>query len=222
MFSAHSKDTFQSTHIKTWTNIFSNIKKTCLLQSVWLQSLIVLSAYVGFKGFDNFSLYAVDVYGYDEMEAAMLITLGSWVRPIAALTIGILADRFDVVKMLSICFLILLLADLHFAFVTPDITLAWVLMLNAVLTCIAIFGLRGLYFAVFENTKVSYSMAGTAVGVVSVIGFLPDVFVLFVAGLFIEGSPGLAGHQHFFAFLAFFACIGLVSSMLLMRHVKRL
>ncbi len=222
VFSAHSKDTFQSAHIKTWTNIFSNIKKTCLLQSVWLQSLIVLSAYVGFKGFDNFSLYAVDVYGYDEMEAAMLITLGSWVRPIAALTIGILADRFDVVKMLSICFLILLLADLHFAFVTPDITLAWVLMLNAVLTCIAIFGLRGLYFAVFENTKVSYSMTGTAVGVVSVIGFLPDVFVLFVAGLFIEGSPGLAGHQHFFAFLAFFACIGLVSSMLLMRHVKRL
>jgi hypothetical protein len=36
----------------------------------------------------------------------------------------------------------------------------------------------------------------------------------------IDASPGLAGHQHFFKFLAAFSAVGLLASFLLMRIVK--
>ena len=195
--------------------LVNNIKYIFSKPSVWLQSIIVLCAYVGFKGFDNYSLYAVDIYGYNDIEAAELITLGSWVRPVAAITIGLLADRFHVLRMLCICFLILLSVDSYLAFTTPNINLTWVLLVNVLLTCIAIFGLRSLYFAIFEETNLSLKATGSAVGIVSMIGFTPDVFVLFIAGLLIDGSPGIEGHQHFFLFLTVFAVIGFIASIIL-------
>tara|TARA_R110002049_G_scaffold13509_3_gene58819 strand:+ start:169118 stop:170488 length:1371 start_codon:yes stop_codon:yes gene_type:complete len=198
-----------------WAKISDNIQFVLSKLSVWLQSIIVICAYVGFKGFDNYSLYAVDVYGYDDIEAAKLVTLGSWVRPVAAVLLGLLADRFNVLKMLCLCFCILVCADSYFAFTTPNINLTWVLLINVLLTCIAIFGLRSLYFAIFEETKLSPKVTGSAVGLVSVIGFTPDVFVLYVAGILIDNSPGVEGHQHFFLFLAAFAVIGLIASIIL-------
>ena len=45
------------------------------------------------------------------------------------------------------------------------------------------------------------------------IGFTPDIFVTLVAGLLIDASPGLTGHQHFFWFLTAFALVGAVASL---------
>ena len=115
----------------------------------------------------------------------------------------------------------LLVADMCFAFLTPILSLTWVFIGNILVTCIAIFGLRGLYFAVYEEAKLPVAITGSAVGLVSVIGFTPDIFVLFIAGLLIDNSPGLLGHQHFFMFLSSFAAIGLMASILLSRYIIR-
>ena len=163
----------------------------------------------------------MDVHGYDEIEAAKLVTLGSWIRPFAAIVFGLLADRFHVVKMLSVCFVMLLFTDAYFAFAIPNPHLAWIFTGNVLITCIAIFGLRGLYFAIYEEAKLPVSITGSAVGLVSVIGFTPDIFVLYIAGILIDRSPGLLGHQHFFMFLAFFATIGLFASILLSQYITR-
>ncbi|NNC67873.1 MAG: MFS transporter [Gammaproteobacteria bacterium] len=218
-FSSFSKRKHELIIVKRWSNFSINIKEVFSYPSVWLQSLIVICAYVGYKGFDNYTLFAVDVYGYSEIEAAKLVTLGSWIRPFAAIAAGLLADRFHVVKMLSICFLMLLAADMYFAFSTPIHNISWIFIGNVLVTCIAIFGLRGLYFAIYEEVKMPIAITGSAVGLVSVIGFTPDVFVLFIAGLLMDNSPGLLGHQHFFMFLSSFAAIGLIASISLSRYI---
>jgi sugar phosphate permease len=66
-------------------------------------------------------------------------------------------------------------------------------------------------------------MTGTAVGLVSVIGYTPDIFVALVAGIMIDANPGTTGHQHFFMFLSAFAAIGLAVSFALIRllHQKK-
>lgn len=220
-FGSFSKRKRELITVKRWSNFSINIKEVFSYPSVWLQSLIVICAYVGYKGFDNYTLFAVDVYGYSEIEAAKLVTLGSWLRPFAAIAAGLLADRFHVVKMLSICFLMLLAADMYFAFATPMHNISWIVIGNVLVTCIAIFGLRGLYFAIYEEVKMPIAITGSAVGLVSVIGFTPDVFVLFVAGLLMDNSPGLLGHQHFFMFLSSFAAIGLIASISLSRYIFR-
>jgi len=198
-----------------------NISTVIRLPAVWLQALIVACAYVGFKGVDNFSLFAVQAYGLDPIEAAEIVAIGAWVRPVAALGAGLLGDRVSIPKLLVASFLLLLASYLFFAFDTPAYGTTMILLINVILSCTAVFALRGLYFAVFEDAKVPLGATGTAVGLVSVIGYTPDVFTYLVAGILIDRSPGLEGHQHFFMFLAFFAALGVVASFAFARVIAR-
>jgi len=198
-------------------SIWDHVFRVLRIPAVWLQAVIIVCAYVGYKGFDNYSLYAVQGYGMNEVDAARIVAIGSWMRPIAALGAGMLGDRFSVSRMTVIAFVILLASDLFFALTTPIPGAAWVLLGNTLFTCTAIFGLRGLYFALFEEAKVPAAVTGTAVGLVCVIGFTPEVFVSYVGGVLLDRSPGLAGHQHFFLFLAAFAFVGVVASYAIMR-----
>ncbi len=202
-------------------SVTRHIGRALRLPAVWLTALIVVCAYVAYKGFDNYGLYAVQGFGMDEVDAARLSTVGAWVRPFAALGIGLLGDRFLVSRMTVVCFLALFLSQLVFAFLTPAPGLGWVLWVNILFGSTAIFGLRALYYAIFEETRIPLSVTGTAVGIVSVIGYTPDIFVNYFGGVILDASPGLAGHQHFFGFLAVFAGLGLLSSLSMLVLLRR-
>ncbi|MDW3095498.1 MAG: MFS transporter [Gammaproteobacteria bacterium] len=193
-------------------HFFSNIKKVIFIPAVWLQALIVLCSYVGYKGLDNLSLYAVDAYQYDALQAAKLVTIAAWIRPVAAIMAGIIADHTHPIKMLILSFAMLLLANLYFSLSTPTLHFAWILFANVIITCIAVFALRVLYFAIFEHYQLPRTHTGSAVGLISIIGFLPDVFVLYTAGKLVDTYPGIEGHQFFYMFLAIFSLVGLLAS----------
>lgn len=198
-----------------------HIARVLSIPAVWLQALIILCAYVSYKGFDNYTLFAVQAYGLDEVEAARIATIGAWVRPFAAIAAGLVGDRIRASRTIAYLFALLLASHLFFALTTPIPGAAWVILTNILLTCIAIYGFRGLYFALFEEAHVPAAVTGTAVGFVSVIGYTPDIFVTLVAGILIDRSPGLAGHQQFYMFLAAFALIGLIASMALARRANK-
>ena len=167
---------------------------------------------LGYKGIDHLSLYAVEAYQYDALQAAKLVTIASWIRPIVAVIAGFIADHTHPVKMLILSFSILLLSNLYFSLLMPEPHLAWILITNVMITCTAVFALRALYFSIFEYYQLPRAGTGSAVGLISVIGFLPDVFVLYTAGLLVDTYPGIQGHQFFFMILATFSLVGLLAS----------
>lgn len=203
-------------------SVIASIVRVLQIPAVWLQAIIVICAYVSYKGFDNYSLFAVEAYGLNEVESARTVTIAAWMRPVAALGIGLLGDRHGVVRMTVISFLVLLISQMYFALATPIAGTAaiWILLGNTLITCAAIFGLRGLYFALFEEARVPAAVTGTAVGIVSVVGFTPDIFVAYVGGVLLDRSPGLAGHQDYFLFLSGFALLGAIASVALLRHLQ--
>ena len=200
----------------TWTHIMRVLR----MPSVWLTSVIVVCAYVGYKGFDNYSLFAVEGFGMSEIEAAGIAAIGAWMRPLAAVAAGLIGDRILVSRMTVLCFSVLLASQLFFAIHTPEPGVGWLLLGNILIGSSAIFGLRSLYYALFEEAEVPAAVTGTAVGLVSVIGYTPDIFVSYVGGVLLDSSPGLAGHQHYFYFLAAFAALGLLVSYTLMRRLR--
>lgn len=202
-------------------NLWRHIGRVIAIPAVWMQAVIIVCAYVAYKGYDNYSLFAVQVYGLSEVDAGRVVVLGQWMRPLTALVIGVVADFVGVARMTTVCFALLLASYLFFAFDSPAAGTTYILLGNTLVTCIGMFGLRGLYFALFEEARVPAVATGTAVGLVSVIGYTPDIFVNLIGGLLLDASPGLPGHQHFFMFLASFAALGLLVSALLMRTLAR-
>lgn len=181
--------------------------------SVWLQGMIVVSAYVGYKGMDDLSLLARDVYGFDDLEAASLSAVSFWVRPVAALGAGLLGDKIGGTRAIMGCFVLMFLGDSFVAFGLLEPSLPWMLFTMVVAISAAVFGLRGLYFAIFEEAGVPAAMTGTAVGLVSVVGYTPDIFMGPLNGYLTDTYPGALGHQYFFGAMACFAVLGLCSTL---------
>jgi nitrate/nitrite transporter NarK len=179
--------------------------------TTWLQATIVVCAYVGYKGTDDLSLLAVDVLHYSEVQGAAVGTLAFWLRPVSAVGAGLLADRIGGWRTVAISFALLILADLGVVLGTIGPGVA-VLFASIVGACVGVYALRGVYFALFQESGVPVSHTGTAVGLVSFIGYTPDVFFGPMMGAILDGAPGVLCHQHLSLVLAGFATVGLAAT----------
>lgn len=191
------------------------------LPTVWLQSLIIVAAYVGYKGIDNYSLFAYTAYALNEVEAAELTAYSVWIRPLAAVGAGLLADRILPSRATALCFALMIFCFGFLSLDTPNVSLIWILFANVIVTSAAVFGLRGIYFAMFEEGHVPALETGTATGLVSVIGFTPDIFMGPMSGWILDRSLGLQGHQDFYLLMACFAFLGLLASVLFGRIARK-
>jgi len=190
----------------------SQIKTVLKLPAVWLLMLIILSAYVGYKITDVFSLYAKEVMLYDEIDSAKVGTFLLFIRPIVGVGIGFLADRSQITKWLVISFIISFLGSCLFGSGLITASATTLFFASILFTATGVYAARALYFAVMKSGKIPLVLTGTAVGMISLIGYTPDIFVGPLIGYFLDSSPGLAGHQHVFWMNAIFSLVGLMAS----------
>jgi nitrate/nitrite transporter NarK len=188
------------------------IQHACRMPVVWLQAVIVVCAYVGYKATDDFSLLARDALGFDEVAAAGIGTLSFWIRAVAAVGAGYLADRVDSSRVIAWGFVILIVGSGLIASGVVVVGVAWMLISTIVATSVGVYALRGVYFALLAEGAVPMVFTGSAIGVVSVVGFTPDVFMGPLMGVLLDNSPGVLGHQHVFAAVAVFGAVGLVAT----------
>jgi nitrate/nitrite transporter NarK len=185
------------------------------MPTVWLQAVIVLCAYVGYKAGDDFGLFVRDTFGYDDVGAAQMSTISFWIRPFAALGAGLLADRMRASRVLVLGFLVLMLGGLGIASGWLRADPAWMIVATVAATAVGIHSLRGVYFAVMGEAEIPWAITGSAVGVISLVGYTPDIFMGPLMGYLLDRAPGAAGHQHLWAVVAGFALIGLVAALTL-------
>jgi MFS transporter, GlpU family, inner membrane protein len=169
---------------------------------VWAQAAVVVCAYCGYKGADNYSLYAVQVLNMNEVDGARFATWGAYIRPVAAVTAGLIADRFDAARSIGVAFLVLLLSYVSLTWLAPGPVATNLIVASIFVSFFAVFAIRGIYFALLEENKTPIQVTGAAVGLVSVIGFTPDFFFGPISGRILDASPGIGGHQNYFMFLA--------------------
>ncbi len=177
---------------------------------IWAQAAVIICAYCGYKGLDNYSLYAVQVLGMDEVEGARLATYGAYVRIVAPIVAGLIADRFDAARSIGVSFGVLAGVYWLLHVLSPETSALYVIYLNLFVSFFAVFALRGIYFALLEENRTPKFLTGAAVGMVSVVGYTPEIFFAPIAGRILDANPGVVGHQNYFLFLAVIAALGVV------------
>ena len=182
---------------------------------VWLQAVIIICAYTAYKALDNYGLYAQVAFDMNELEAAEFVKNGAYLRPVAAIITGFIVDRFVASRVIAIFFAVLAVSYALLGFTPASGFAVQYFYANIIVTFVTVFGIRGVYFALIEETRIRRNVTGTAVGLISVIGFTPEVFFASIAGRLLDAAPGIAGHQHVFLMLAGFALTGIVASVLL-------
>jgi nitrate/nitrite transporter NarK len=202
-------------------NLWTHIKAVLTQKVVWMQAIVVVCAYSAYKGLEYYTLYATDVLGINEVDAAFFMSNALYIRAGAAVAAGFIVDKLSASKVISWLFGIMLICYLILSVITPIPNFILVIYTDIIITFVAVYALRGVYFALLEETKVSSALTGTAVGLISVIGYTPDVFFNSVAGRIIDATPGLGGHQHFYLMLGGFSFLGLLTVSVLSKQVAK-
>lgn len=184
------------------------IRQVMRLSSVWLLMIIILCAYVGYKITDILSLYAQDVMLYDQVESAQVGMVLLFVRPVIGVLIGILADRTQTTFWLFVSFVVSFFGALIFASGIISDTSPLLFFLSIMVVATGVYAARSLYFAVMERGRIPLVLTGTAVGLISLVGYTPDIFAGPAMGILLDRSPGEAGHQDVFWMLALFSLVG--------------
>ncbi|SEL05702.1 Sugar phosphate permease [Aquimarina amphilecti] len=200
---------------------FSQIAEVLRLPSVWLLMIIILCAYVAYKITDVFSLFAQDVMLYDQVASAQVGTFLLFIRPVIGVIIGILADRSKITFWLVISFIISFFGALLFALGIISDSSTLLFFLSILIVATGVYAARSLYFAVMQKGQIPLILTGTAVGLISLVGYTPDIFAGPAIGYLLEKSPGVTGHQHVFWMLALFSLIGSITSLYYYKLYKK-
>ncbi len=187
---------------------------------VWLIAVVVLAGYSAYWGTYYFAPYATEVYAMSVVLGGAVAVGKMWIKPAAAMAAGFIADRNGVART---TFAFLLLATGCFAlfvFLPAGVNFVVPMLINVTLVSIAVFALRGIYFALFEEAGIPASVTGTAAGVVSAVGFTPDVFMPLLGGILLDKYPGVEGYRYYYGVIAFLCALGAVAAWMIMRNGK--
>jgi sugar phosphate permease len=187
---------------------------------IWLLGVVIMAANSGMWGAIYFTPYASDIYGLGDV-AGGAVGAGKYaLAAIAAITAGFVADRIGTARAIVGLFLFMTSGFLLFGFVPGAPALVPMLLINAGLIATAIYALRGIYYALLEQGGVPIAVTGTAVGLVSVIGYTPDAFAPVLAGLILDAYPGARGFQVLFLLMGGLSFVGLVAATLIYRRIQ--
>ena len=212
----------KSTNTMPSLNSLTNIKHVLKNESIWLLMIIIMCAYVGYKVTDFYSLYASEVMFFDQIEAAKVGAVHLYLRPIVCIMIGLLADKTKNMFWIIFGFITMLIGALIFSlgFIQPNMN--FIFFLSLVVLAVGTYSIRALYFAVLKEAKVPFALTGTAVGLISVVGYSPDIFAGPIMGHLLDTYPGVVGHQYVYLMLVAFSVIGLIASLRFARLTKKL
>ena len=193
-------------------SLIPNIKSILKIQSVWLIMFIIIAAYVGYKVTDIYSLYASDVMNFNNLEAANIGSLQMYLRPLVCLLIALFANNKSYIHLIIIGFIIMLIGALIFSFGIVQVDMNYVFFFSLIVVATGTYAIRALYFSLMQEGRIPLVLTGTAVGVISVVGYTPDIFASPVIGYLLDTYPGIIGHQYVFSMLVVFSILGLWAS----------
>ena len=193
-----------------------NIKsllKLSKLKSVWLISFIILCAYMGYKITDVYSLYASEVMLFDEINAARVGALQQYLRPIVCISVAFFTDKNGNINNILIGFFVMMLGSILFASGLIKASMNILFFISLIIVATGTYAIRGLYFSILKDGKIPYILSGTAIGLISIVGYSPDIFATPLYGYLLDNFPGIRGHQYVYLILFISSIVGIYVSL---------
>jgi len=190
------------------------------LPIVWLIALIIMTAYSGLWGAIYFTPYATEVFGLGVVWGGAIGVGKYWLAAIAAIIAGLIADKIGAAKAVLGCFVLMTAGFLVFGIFPGAPDLVPLLIINVAIISCAVYALRGVYFSLLEQGCIPIAVTGTATGVISVIGYTPDVFLPVLAGVILDANPGAEGYQNLFLFISALSFLGLIAAYVVYRKIQ--
>lgn len=189
---------------------FKDIGSVLKLPAVWIIAIVTFCNYVFTLSLYYFIPYATSLLTMSITSAALLAAVKRYISSISNIGGGYIGDKIGTGNLLFVSFIVMAAGT------------AGILLLPYKNSTIIIGAFVVLYIVNYLFYQVNYSLtwammeegaipdkySGTAAGLISTIGYLPDIFISFMAGKLLDSYPGAAGYRYFFIFLIAILLLG--------------
>ncbi len=138
----------------------------------------------------------------------------------AAVIAGVIADKIGPAKTVVGAFVLMTVGFLVFWIIPGKTSLLPLLLINVAVISSAVYALRGIYFSLLEQGGIPIALTGTATGLISLIGYTPDIFMPTLGGMILDANPGATGYQNFYLFVSAMSFAGLIAAFIVYRKIQ--
>ena len=200
---------------------FKGIGEVLRLPAVWIIGFVTFCNYVFTLSLYYFTPYSTSILGASATFAATLAALKRWFSLFGNVGGGFITDKIGTGRMLGLSFFIMAAGTLG------------ILLLPTNKSSIVAFTVLFIVIYVFYNVNYAMTWAmmdegaipkkysGTAAGVISTVGYLPEIFCSLLAGALIDSHPGVTGYRQFFGFLIAMLVLGIVFVIVWVKYLKK-
>jgi sugar phosphate permease len=207
-------------HGSSGQSLWQDTKSLAVNVDLWLAAFCLLCGYQLFWATYSFAGYVQQIYGLTAVAAGTITVAKLWTRPIGAIAAGFLGDRFNLEKTLAVLMLagtitltglIYLPADAH-----VNILLGVVLLVG-----LTTYAIRGIYWATLDGCHIPNRTKGLAIGMMSFVGYAPDIYLPLVNGFLLERFPGKLGYSYYFGGIVLMGFLGTLAAWYLMIRASK-
>lgn len=199
---------------------FSDLSKVFKNKLVYLHGSIVFAGYVVFWTYYYLGGFLQTNIGVDPVSVGTIMVVVLWMRPVGGILAGFLADRFGKTTIImsalagaSICLMAIALLP-----VNSGVAIFYSLI---VLLAIFLYAIRGTYWSLLGEAKIKATILGTAIGVISFIGYSPDILLPQFNSFLWESFGDKGGYNAYFISSAMMGVIGLVLAFIFGKITKQ-
>ena len=193
-----------------------DLKDVLSRREIWLCAICIVCGYQLFYATYSFSAYLQQNFSLTAVMVGYITVAKLWMRPIGGIAAGFIGDWLNPEKVLSILLVLASLSLAMMAFV-PASSAALLMIVLVLLIGLLTYGVRGLYWATLGGCNVPNKIKGLAIGIISVIGYFPEVYLPLLSAPLIENDPGGLGYKIYYLIVATCGLLGAYAAYLLAR-----
>ncbi len=204
------------------TSLLAGFGQAFRLPITWIASGLVFCTMMVFDCLGYTTPYLTACLGATAAFAASFGTIRTWGLQMVGGTLGgVIADKVrSSSKTMIGAFAVIAAGFAALNLLPVQESMVWTAAILILVFGTAIYVIRGVYFAILDEARVPASINAAVVGIVSCIGFSPDIFVYTVIGNWLDQYPGATGYQMTYWLGAACAVVGLVLAIAGLKVVK--
>lgn len=184
------------------------------MPAVWLAGLASFCMWSIYIGFGYITPYFTDVFSMGESQVAIISIIRANVLFAAGGLIGgKLADKCKTKsKFMVYAFIGMIVLTMVYIFMPGESGMLVPAVINMIALGSFIYCANAVFFSLIDEANVPAKLTGTAAGLISLVAYVPDVYLYTVLGNVLDSNPGVTGYRYVFIFMVVCAVIGLIAS----------
>ena len=200
---------------------FKGIGELLRMPAVWIIGFVTFCNYVFTLSMYYFTPYLTEILGATVTFAAALAASKRWFSLLGNVGGGIVTDKVGTGRMLLISFIVMAVGTVGMLLLPQNSGSIMIFTVLFVIVYIFYNVNYAMTWAMMDEGAIPERLSGSAAGLISTIGYLPEIFCSLLAGIMIDQNPGWEGYRNYFGFVTVMLVIGAVLVMIWIKHLNK-